>query len=215
MKQRLLVAAVGVPLLIVVLVILPPVATAILTAAIAGAAAWELLHTACKQPKLLYVPTVLCAALVVLAIAFGTAVTATLIYAFFYVMFLFYMAVSTHGKETAIPFADVAVCIVAGFLFPAMYSCIGLLRNVSPAFVLMPFVIAFIGDSFSMLGGMAFGHRVLSEGDCVSCRSRWTRLPVLPSVRSAAPCTRRERRERFAPSAAWRRWDWRPSDWCV
>ena len=124
MKQRLLVAAVGVPLLIVVLVLLPPIATAILTAAIAGAAAWELLHTACRQPKLLYVPTILCAALVVLAIVFGTAVTATLIYAFFYVMFLFYMAVSTHGKETAIPFADVAVCIVAGFLFPAMYSCI-------------------------------------------------------------------------------------------
>ena len=64
MKQRLLVAAVGVPLLIVVLVILPPVAAAILTAAIAGAAAWELLHTACRQPKLLYVPTILCAALV-------------------------------------------------------------------------------------------------------------------------------------------------------
>ena len=159
MKQRLLVAAVGVPLLIVVLVLLPPIATAILTAAIAGAAAWELLHTACRQPKLLYVPTILCAALVVLAIVFGTAITATLIYAFFYVMFLFYMAVSTHGKETAIPFADIAVCIVAGFLFPAMYSCIGLLRNVSPAFVLMPFVIAFIGDSFSMLGGMAFGHK--------------------------------------------------------
>ena len=131
MKQRLLVAAVGVPLLIVVLVLLPPIATAILTAAIAGAAAWELLHTACRQPKLLYVPTVLCEALVVLAIVFGTAITATLIYAFFYVMFLFYMAVSTHGKETAIPFADVAVCIVAGFLFPAMYSCIGLLRNVA------------------------------------------------------------------------------------
>ena len=159
MKQRLLVAAVGVPLLIVVLVLLPPIATAILTAAIAGAAAWELLHTACRQPKLLYVPTILCAALVVLAIVFGTAITVTLIYAFFYVMFLFYMAVSTHGKETAIPFADIAVCVVAGFLFPAMYSCIGLLRNVSPAFVLMPFVIAFIGDSFSMLGGMAFGHK--------------------------------------------------------
>ena len=171
MKQRLLVAAVGVPLLIVVLVLLPPIATAILTAAIAGAAAWELLHTACRQPKLLYVPTILCAALVVLAIVFGTAVTATLIYAFFYVMFLFYMAVSTHGKETAIPFADVAVCIVAGFLFPAMYSCIGLLRNVSPAFVLMPFVIAFIGDSFSMLGGMAFGHKKFAPN--VSPNKTW------------------------------------------
>ena len=159
MKQRLLVAAVGVPLLIVVLVLLPPIAAAILTAAIAGAAAWELLHTACRQPKALYVPTILCAALTVLAIAFGTAVTATLIYAFFYVMFLFYMAVSTHGRVNAIVFADVAVCVVAGFLFPAMYSCIALLRNISPVFVLMPFVIAFIGDSFSMLGGMAFGHK--------------------------------------------------------
>ena len=49
MKQRLLVAAIGVPLLIVVLVILPPVAAWILTAAIAAAAAWELLHTAGKH----------------------------------------------------------------------------------------------------------------------------------------------------------------------
>ena len=39
MKQRLLVAAIGVPLLILVLVFLPPLATAILVAAIAGAAA--------------------------------------------------------------------------------------------------------------------------------------------------------------------------------
>ena len=159
MKQRLLVAAVGVPLLIVVLVFLPPYATAFLAAAIAGAAAYELLHTACRRPKPLYVPTILCAVLTVLAIGLQTALTATLIYAFLYVMLLFFLAVSSHGTEKAIPFADVAVCIVAGFLFPVMYSCIGLLRNVSPAFVLMPFVIAFIGDSFSMLGGMAFGHK--------------------------------------------------------
>ncbi len=79
--------------------------------------------------------------------------------AYVFVAALFLIAVVTHGKETALPFATVAVCVVAGFLFPAMYSCIGLLRNVSPACVLMPFVIAFIGDSFSMLGGMAFGHK--------------------------------------------------------
>ena len=49
MKQRLLVAAIGVPLLLVVLLVLPPIATAILAAAIAGAAAYELLHTAGKM----------------------------------------------------------------------------------------------------------------------------------------------------------------------
>ena len=79
--------------------------------------------------------------------------------AYIFVAALFFIAVVTHGKETALPFATVAVCIVGGLLFPAMYSCIALLRNVSPACVLMPFVIAFIGDSFSMLGGMAFGHK--------------------------------------------------------
>ena len=159
MKQRLLVAAVGVPLLIVILVFLPAAATAVLVAAIAGAAAWELLHTACRQPKTLYVPTVCCAVLCVLTLALGTAVKAALVYAFFYTMFLFLSAVCTHATAREIPFSDVAVCTVAGFLFPAMYSCIALLRNVSPALVLMPFVVAFVGDSFSMLGGMAFGRR--------------------------------------------------------
>ena len=171
MTARLLVAAVGVPLLILVLVFLPPIATALLVAAIAGAAAYELLHTACKRPQRFYVPTILCAALIVLMLALGTAVKATLIYAFLYVMCLFLLAVRTHGTENAIPFTDVAVCVVAAFLFPAMYGCIALLRNVGSAFVLMPFVIAFIGDSFSMLGGMAFGHKKFAPN--VSPNKTW------------------------------------------
>ena len=62
MKQRLLVAAVGVPLLILVLVFLPPVATGVLVCAIAAAAAYELLHTACKAPCVpVYVLTALMA----------------------------------------------------------------------------------------------------------------------------------------------------------
>ena len=171
MKQRLLVAAIGVPLLILVLVFLPPLATGILVAAIAGAAAYELLHTACKRPKRLYIITICCAALIVLLLALGTAVTETLIYAFLYVMCLFLLAVRTHGTEHAIPFTDVAVCIVAAFLFPAMYGCIALLRSIGPAFVLMPFVVAFIGDSFSMLGGMAFGHKKFAPN--VSPNKTW------------------------------------------
>lgn len=169
MKQRLLVAAVGVPLLIVVLVFLPPIAATILVAAIAGAAAYELLHTAGKNiPPLVYILTVVTAALTVLlcareAVFSGlpaeTAWTIYAVWAFLYVMALFLTAVCTHGLEKAMPFASVAVCIVAAFLFPAMYSAIARLRNIGPAFVLMPFVVAFIGDSFSMLGGMALGHK--------------------------------------------------------
>ena len=169
MKQRLLVAAVGVPLLILVLAFLPPVATALLVCAIAGAAAYELVHTACKAPcTTTYALTALMSVLTVLYAGNGlglyredlqTAKMVYLICAFLYVMALFFLAVRRYGTQCALPFGDIAVCIVAGFVFPAMYGCVCLLRNASPVFVLMPFVVAFIGDSFSMLGGMAFGKR--------------------------------------------------------
>ena len=180
MKQRLLVAAIGVPLLILVLVFLPPLATGILVAAIAGAAAYELLHTACKRPNELYGLTILYAALTALMVFSITAVKSLAIdwpqilypaAAFLYLMGLFFFAVRTHGTEHAIPFTDVAVCIVAAFLFPAMYGCIALLRSIGPAFVLMPFVVAFIGDSFSLLGGMAFGHKKFAPN--VSPNKTW------------------------------------------
>lgn len=166
MKQRLLVAALGVPLLIVVLVLLPPLATAILTAAIAGAAAYELLHTAGKNvPPIIYVLTCLTAVLTVgYVFANGwlyqpTAGRIFLIYAFLYGMALFFTAVVTYGGARPMPFSTVAICIVGAFLFPVLYSTLALLRNIGPVFVLMPFVVAFIGDSFSMLGGSAFGHK--------------------------------------------------------
>ena len=52
--------------------------------------------------------------------------------------------------------------MLAGVMFPVMYSCIGYLRQTGKVLVLMPFVVAFVGDSASMLGGMAFGGKKLS-----------------------------------------------------
>ena len=103
MKQRLLVAAIGVPLLILVLVFLPPLATGILVAAIAGAAAYELLHTACKRPNELYGLTILYAALTAMMVFSITAVKSLAIdwpqilypaAAFLYLMGLFFLMIN-------------------------------------------------------------------------------------------------------------------------
>ncbi len=178
MKQRLLVAAIGVPLLLVVLLVLPPIATAILAAAIAGAAAYELLHTAAKKPKRLYVLTILCAVVTVMTVFAATgaanaawALRAYPAFAFLYVVALFYEVVHLHGTSEEIPFKDLAVCVVAGFVFPAMYGCIALLRGLGTAYVLMPFVVAFIGDSFSMFAGMIFGGKKMAPR--VSPKKTW------------------------------------------
>ena len=165
MKQRWLVVAIGLPLLLLVLLACPAWATMLLVCAIAGIAAYELLHTAGKNvPTSIYLLTVAAAAAYEVLLYysewtfFGTIQTVTVL-RWAFLMLLFFTAVHRFGGEKPFAFSTLCAAVVGGIVFPAMYSCIGLLRNVSPAFVLMPFVIAFIGDSFSMLGGMAFGHK--------------------------------------------------------
>ena len=167
MKQRWLVVIVGLPALLAVLLACPAWATMLVVCGIAGIAAYELLHTAGENvPANFYwglVTTVVMQEIWLfkeeMSGTYDLPISTVTIFRWILVMMAFLFAVISYGKEKPFTFHDVAVAIIGGIVFPAMYSCIGLLRNVSPAFVLMPFVIAFIGDSFSMLGGMAFGHK--------------------------------------------------------
>lgn len=90
------------------------------------------------------------------------------------VMFLFWRAVMRYGGKNALRFADVEAGIVAGAVFPTMYSCILLLRCVPEygrLYVLAPFFIAFAGDSLSMGFGMWFGKRRMAPN--VSPHKTW------------------------------------------
>lgn len=143
MKQRLLVAAVGVPALMVILLALPPVATTVLVCLIAGIAAYELIHTAAKAPRpITYILTIACALVCVVNIELPEIIWPAA--AFLLLTALCLIAVLTHGKESAMPFSDVSLCMLAGVVFPVMYSCIAYLRQTGRVLVLMPFVIAFV-----------------------------------------------------------------------
>ena len=123
MKQRLLVAAVGVPALLVILLALPPFATTVLVCLIAGIAAYELLHTAAKQPRpIVYVLTIACALVCVWNAELSEIVFP--IAAFLLLTALCLIAVLTHGKENAMPFSDVSLCMLAGVRTAIRHSAV-------------------------------------------------------------------------------------------
>ena len=186
MLQRWLVVLIGLPLLLAALLLCPDWATVIVVCGIAAAAAYELLHTAGKKvPKCVYAATILA------AVALEWVVYDEHIWQFYegyqsmgmirilcvplvLVTFLFFIAVKSYGKPDAMPFADVATAIVGGIVFPLMYSSIFLLRmdpEYGRMYVLLPFCVAFIGDSLSMYGGMLFGKRKMAPS--VSPHKTW------------------------------------------
>ena len=171
MKQRWLVVAIGLPLLLLVLLACPQWATALLVCAISGVAAYELLHVAGKNvPKGVYALTVAAAAAYeVLAYYsewtfFGTIQTVTVL-RWAFLMLLFFTAVHRFGREEPFAFSTLCTAAVGGIVFPAMYSCIFLLRmdeNYGKLYVLAPFCVAFVGDALSMYFGMWFGKRKMA-----------------------------------------------------
>ena len=189
MLQRWLVAIIGLPLLLAVLLFCPPWATALLVCAIAGVAAYELLRVAGQNAdKVVYALTVAVAAAQVARVYFARAFldyeicfpyleenrTAELFtLPLLLTVALFLRAVVTYGKPNAVPFRTVAVGIVGGVVFPMMYACILLLRmkyEYGRLYVLAPFFIAFAGDSLAMYCGKWFGKKKMTP---VSPKKTW------------------------------------------
>lgn len=124
MKQRWLVVAIGLPLLLLVLLACPAWATMLLVCAIAGIAAYELLHTAGKNvPTSIYLLTVTAAAAYEVLLYysewtfFGTIQTVTVL-RWAFLMLLFFTAVHRFGGEKPFAFSTLCAAVVGGIVFP-------------------------------------------------------------------------------------------------
>ena len=173
MKQRWLVAIIGLPLLLAVLLACPPWASMLLVCALAGAAAYELLRVAGRNVSGdVYAVTILSAMLqtagvYLLRVRYTAAdpvpfapFGALWVLPCLLTVLLFFRAVRTCGTDSALPFATVAAGVVGGAVFPMMYACILLLRMheaYGRLYVLAPFFVAFAGDSLAMYFGKWFG----------------------------------------------------------
>lgn len=191
MVQRWLVAVIGLPLLLAVLIFCPDWATMLLICAISGVAAYELLHVGAKgASKAAYVLTISFAVAQVLLVYQERRLfyLETVLYGSQYhapmsplwmlpctlMILLFLEAVRTYGTPKSVPFTVVAIGVLGGAIFPMMYSRVLMLRmheEYGRLYVLAPFFIAFAGDSLAMYFGKWFGKRKMAPN--VSPNKTW------------------------------------------
>lgn len=172
MKQRILVAVIGIPLLLLVLCWAPHWATAALLAALGVIGAHELLAavSGAEKTKSLWILAGFMAVCTVFSTYAGMeAYKGTVLVAVPWllcasVVLLFLLAVRWFGRENAVAFQDVCAVLLGGVAIPLAMSCLLRLRlmEFGGGLVLMPLVAAFMSDSAALFTGMACGKHKLA-----------------------------------------------------
>ncbi len=164
MKKRLIFAAVGIPVLLLILLAAPSWATLAMCAALSAVASYELMHAVGdEQWELLPAMPVLAAAMTgaLGARQLGILPIWLLAGIFAVVLYGFLTAIFTHGKEKQLGFATLAAGIISATLLPAGFASLALLRDTSAALSLAPLVGAFMSDTGAFFMGKALGKHKL------------------------------------------------------
>ena len=165
MKNRLIVAAVGIVLLLLVIFLLPLWGFGIFVGAVAALAVWEFLR--CAAPELPLRMRIVCmipAAAVPIASAFygHNAVTAAAL--LLLMLYLTMEEIISFRREAPFSLKDLASAALCAGIFPLMFSALvrcGLGSN-GKACLLLPFVITFTCDSGAYFVGCAIGKHKLA-----------------------------------------------------
>lgn len=162
MKTRIITAAVLLPILLVIVLALPKLVTALLLAACAAIAAYELLHrTELVRYARLVIYSIIAAAAVPVWCYFGCPRAWGLLIVLAFVGALFGEMLGNHIK---IKFSQVAMCIVAGLLVPYLFSALIRIHVMEYGrhMIIIPFMLAFLPDSGAYFTGYFFGAHKLA-----------------------------------------------------
>lgn len=165
MKSRLIVAAIGVPLLFVVLFFLPSLVLAIVIALVCAVACMELIKAMLpKRSTLVNVSCLLSALVIPIVSNFGAHSEYFAAIAAILSLLVFFDAFLRYSSEQHVSLGDVCKAIFAGFLMPLMLSALVRIKCMEDGrlFVLIPVIITFIGDTGSYFIGGFVGKNKLS-----------------------------------------------------
>ena len=162
MLGRILVAIVGVPLLIVILLFCPPVCLPVAFGALCGIGACELLQStgAVKNKRAAFYSVVFSVG-VPFWYYFGCQMIWAVGAMFLLMLLLFGEAIASKQRMKA---EEIALCVFAAVLIPMMLSVFVLIADADHAklYLLLPFVAAFTSDAFALFVGMGFGKHKLA-----------------------------------------------------
>ena len=162
MKTRVITAVVLLPLLLLVVLAAPKIFTAILFAAMAAIAAYELVTgTGIVKNARLCIGTAISAFWCVLWCGLEIGYAWLLLGVLLFWVFLFG---NMMASQMALQFEKVAVCLVGGVILPLLFGAVVRLHNEAHGrfYILIPFVLAFLSDTGAYFAGLKFGKHKLA-----------------------------------------------------
>lgn len=166
MKTRIIVAAIGLPLLLVALLVPTPIPTLVLVSLLSVIGAYELLYNA-KYARNLF--------LMVLASAMGVGVCiwsffdlpasfGKVLFLLFFVALFAKMLIDAGKEKNSLKLRTVGIVLIAGALIPYLLSAIVRLRCLENGafYVLVPFILSMVPDSGAYFVGRAMGKHKLA-----------------------------------------------------
>lgn len=162
MKTRIITAVVLLPLLLLIVLAAPKIFTAILFAAMAAIAAYELLSgTGIVKHGMLCVSTAVCAFWCTLWCGLGISYAWLLLGVLLFWVIVFGQMMASQMK---LRFEKAAVCLTGGVILPLLFGAVVRLHSGEQGrfFVLIPFVLAFLSDTGAYFAGLKFGKHKLA-----------------------------------------------------
>lgn len=162
MKQRVIVAVIGVPLLLVMLLALPIPVTAVAVALICALAAHELLwSTGMLKNTRILIGAIIMAGFTCVWSLYGMSGTVMQLALFLYWI---YLCVELLAAKTKLAFSLICLALLAGVGIPYMLSSIIriLAMDHGRYLVLAPFVMTMVPDSGAYLVGCKFGKHKMA-----------------------------------------------------
>ncbi len=163
MKTRVITAVVLIPVLLLLLMVAPTIATAVVWGALLAIAAYELLFSTglVREPRLVLFSAVMAFGVVIWS-HYDSVHAFGLIGTILFMSILFAEMMLSHVKIT---FHKICMCVVAGMVIPFLLASlirIMVMNRIGRYMVVIPFVVAFSSDAGAYFAGHFFGRHKLA-----------------------------------------------------